>query len=506
MSRRLETTAEILKLARLLDIDPARLDYLDAVPPEELRALREGVTSFIFDAGAHSLKRVAAGAKLLPSPLVATIARKSFGPLLCARAAGAVDPAKAIDVAKRLPASFLADVTIHLDPRRVADIISRVPEELVVPVATELGKREEHVTMGRFLAYVPDHAIVAAMTALSDEAMLRTAFVLEHKDRLDHALGLLPPERLPGIIANATKLGLWPEALDLLEHLSHERRGPVADVVADQSPEIIGGLVAAVSEAGIWENLLPVVGVMSEASRYRLAAAPAFHEPRVLGEIIAAADATAQWPELLPLIDALPDEVRRVASDLVARLDEPAVAALVKAVSVGELWPRLLPVVRSMSNESRMSLAAMSPFHQQQTLREIVAAAADSDLWVDLVPLLRALPAATFAELPAIVVDLPDDVLVRIVTDAVESADVLEPFVDILSGMDEAAQHSIVAVIESDDGALGRVLVGALSDPRHMRLLLDNTPAPILEAIERVADRLGLRAELDASRAAAAEI
>jgi len=82
-------------------------------------------------------------------------------------------------------------VTIQLDPRRVAAIISRVPEELVVPVAAELGKRAEHVTMGRFLAYVPDHAVVAAMTALSDEAMLRTAFVLEHKDRLDHALGLL---------------------------------------------------------------------------------------------------------------------------------------------------------------------------------------------------------------------------------------------------------------------------------------------------------------------------
>ncbi|HSV41038.1 MAG TPA: hypothetical protein VLI04_19915, partial [Nocardioidaceae bacterium] len=204
MSKRLETSAEILKFARLIDVEPAKLAFLESVPPDELRALREGVTHSIFDAGAQSLRRVAAGAKLVPSPIVASIALKSFGPLLCARAAGAVDPGKALDVAKRLPAGFLADVTIQLDPRRVADIISRVPKELVVPVAAELGKREEHVTMGRFLAYVPDHAVVAAMTALSDEAMLRTAFVLEHKDRLDHALGLLPPERLPGIIANAS--------------------------------------------------------------------------------------------------------------------------------------------------------------------------------------------------------------------------------------------------------------------------------------------------------------
>ncbi len=216
--------------------------------------MREGVTDVIFDASFQSLRRVAAGAKLLPSPLVATIARKSFGPLLCARAAGAVDPATAIEVAKRLPSGFLADVTIQLDPRRVAAIISRVPEDLVVPVAAELGRREEHVTMGRFLAYVPDESVVAAMAALTDEALLRTAFVLEHKDRLDHALGLLPPERLPGIIASASSLGLWPEALDLLEHLSDVRRGPVAD----QDAEVIEGLVATVSGAGIWENLLPL--------------------------------------------------------------------------------------------------------------------------------------------------------------------------------------------------------------------------------------------------------
>ncbi len=503
MSRRLETSAEILKLARLIDVEPTTLAYLDSVPPDELRALREGVTHFIFDAGAQSLKRVAAGAKMLPSPLVASVAMKSFGPLLCARAAGAVDPAKAIDVAKRLPAGFLADVTIHLDPRRVADIISRVPKELVVPVATELGKREEYVTMGRFLAFVPDHAIVAAMTALSDEAMLRTAFVLEHKDKLDHALGLLPPERLPGILANASELELWPEALDLLEHLSDVRRGPVANVVADQGPEVIEGLVAAVSAAGIWESLLPVVGVMSEAHRLRLAAVPVFHQPEVLGEIIPAAAAAAQWSDLLPLIDALPDEARRVAADLVAGMDEEVVAGLVAAVNDGGLWPRLLPVVRSMSEQSRTDLAAMAPFHDESVLREILATAAESGLWVDLVPLLRALPDTVVARAPALVADLDRDTLASIVTEAVGSADVLEPFADILAGMDEDARASFVALIESDDGALGRALVDALADPRHVRLLLDHTPADILDAIERAADRLGLRDELDAAKVSA---
>ena len=111
-----------------------------------------------------------------------------------------------------------------------------MPAEVVVPVAEELGARREHVTMGRFLAFVPDRGVAAAIGALDDETMLRTAFVLEHKDRLDHAIGLLPPERLPGIIDTAARLELWSEALDLLAHVSDERLGPIAGVVADLPP------------------------------------------------------------------------------------------------------------------------------------------------------------------------------------------------------------------------------------------------------------------------------
>jgi hypothetical protein len=416
MSRRLESAAEVLKLNRLLDIDEEHLTGLVDLPADELRELREKVTDSLFDTGASALHRVALGAKLLPSPVVASIAQRAFGPLLCARAAAAVDPAKAIDVAGRLPAGFLADVTVELDPRRVADIISRVSEDLVVPVAAELGRRREFVTMGRFLAYVPDRAIVAAMTALDDEALLRTAFVLEHKDRLDHALGLLPPERLPGILAHASEHYLWPEALDLLEHLSEARRGPVADVLAEQDDRTVASLVTSVAEAGIWESLLPVVGTMSPDHRRLLAAKPAFHEPTVLGDI--------------------------------------------------------------------------------------VRAAAQTGLWLDLLPLLSELPPHAIALLPPIVADLETDSLVAMISEAAASADVLVGMVDILDLLDETTTARIVEVIDSADRVLGEALLSALTDPAHVRLLLERLPADILTAVERAADRLGMRAEYDTAVAA----
>lgn len=413
MSARLETSAEVLKLARLLDVDPASLGYLEVVPADELRQLREGVTDVLFSTGAKALRQVGSAAKLLPSPLVASIAQRAFGPLLCARAAAAVDPGKAIDVAKRLPADFLADVTVALDPRRVAEIISNVPESLVVPVASELGRREEHVTMGRFLAYVPDVAVTAAMTALSDEALLRTAFVLEHKDRLDHALGLLPTERLAGIFRNASTLDLWSEALDLLDHLSDERRGPIADELAAQDPDVVGGLVGTVSEVGLWSTLLPLVRLMSE--------------------------------------------------------------------------------------ESRLRLAGMSPFHEERVLREIVVAAATDGIWVDLVPLLRALPADAMARIPEIVAGLDVALLEGLVADAMASADTLVPMLDIVSGMDDQGRWKVIEVIDGADRPLAEVLLAAATAPEQARLLAGALPADVMQAVERAADRVGLRPELDAA-------
>jgi hypothetical protein len=499
MSARLETAAEMLKLARLLGLGEDELAYLADVPPNELRLLRERVTDSLFDTGAATLARLGAAAKLLPSPLVASIAERAFGPLLCARAAASVDPAKAIDVAKRLSPDFLADATIELDPRRVAAIIGGVPTSLVKPVAAELGRRREHVTMGRFLAFVPDEAIAAAMGALSDEAMLHTAFVLEHKEALDHAVGLLPAERLPGVLRCASENDLWPEALDLLDHLSDERRGPIADVVAQLDEGLVARLVSAVSEAGLWESLLPVVGTMSEQGRLMIASRPAFHEPAILRDILAAAASGEFWSDLLPLIEALPEEVRGFAADLLAEQDETVVAGLIAAVQDLGLWSSLLPVVRVMGEESRTKLAAMACFHDDAVLNDIVESAADGGLWVELVPLLRALPSDVVAMLPPIVAALDLATLNAMLGQAVAAVDALVPMLDIVREMDGAGRQKIIEVIDGADRALGELLVGALTDPQHVRLLLDHVPDGVLAAVERASDRLGLRAEFDAA-------
>ncbi len=391
MSEVLDARAEVLKLARLLDLKADELSYLSGLPSTEVRELRERATDRLFSS-APGLARAAAAAKLIPTGLVATIAQRAFGAMLCARAAGGADTGKAIDVAQRLPAAFLADVAIHLDPRRTAAIIAEVPAEIVVPVAEELGARREHVTMGRFLAFVPDQGIAAAIGALDDEAMLRTAFVLEHKDRLDHAIGLLPPERLPGIIDTAARLDLWSEAFDLLAHVSDERLGPIAEVVADLPEETVAALIGAVSADGLWATLLPVVRLMADEARVRIAAMSPFHETGVLADILRAAtseDADGLWVELVPLVDALPDEAHSRLAGLVTTLDERALTVVITdAAQAPHTLDTLLRLVERIGADGRQGVVAAIDAADRGLGETLLAGLTDPARIAQLVPLV----------------------------------------------------------------------------------------------------------------------
>ncbi len=46
----LQARAEVLKLARLLERDPATLEYLEPLPADDLRELRDQVTELLWTA------------------------------------------------------------------------------------------------------------------------------------------------------------------------------------------------------------------------------------------------------------------------------------------------------------------------------------------------------------------------------------------------------------------------------------------------------------------------
>jgi hypothetical protein len=227
-----EAEAEVLKLARVLGVEPARLGYLARVDAGDLRAFREQVTGTLFDENSAVLQRMALAARIVPVGVLAKIAEKVFGPMLCARIAGVVDVSRGVDVAKRLSPRFLAEVAAELDPRRASAIISRIPLDTVLAVAADLARRADWITLGRFVGHLPDPVVRRALEEIDDPGLLRIAFVLEDKRRVDHVVGLLPAHRLGRLITVAgTDEDLWNPAVDLLTHLGDRRRATLAPLL-----------------------------------------------------------------------------------------------------------------------------------------------------------------------------------------------------------------------------------------------------------------------------------
>ncbi len=270
---RLAVRAELIKLARVLGTDPKSVQFLDRLPPETLRGLREQVTASLYDRQMLVLKRIAAASRLLPVPLLAAIAEKVFGPLLCARVAGLIAPERAIDISARLSTPFLTDVTIELDPRRAADLVASFPVDRVVEIALTLLERGEYVTMGRFVDVLRKSAVEAVLKKVKDDAaLLHTAFMIESKVKLNEVVGLLSEKRLREIIqaAATSQDDLWPEALSLMAGVDARLQRRMGDLVADMDEAVISSMIHSAQRNDLWPLLLPFLAMLSEKSLQRL--------------------------------------------------------------------------------------------------------------------------------------------------------------------------------------------------------------------------------------------
>jgi len=232
----LDAHAEVMKLARLLGADPARFAYLERVDPAAVRALRDLATDVLHEDD-RRLGRVALASRIPPAPLTAWIAQHLFGALLCARVAGLLEPRRAIDLARRMPPPYLADLAMQLDPRRVSAIIRGLPAGLIAQIAALLTARDEHVVMGRFVGHMTDEALLASFAVIDDASLLRIAYFVEQDDALDHVVGLLADERLRGVARAAGSEDLWPLVRSLLRRVCAPRARALVAVAGDLLPE-----------------------------------------------------------------------------------------------------------------------------------------------------------------------------------------------------------------------------------------------------------------------------
>ena len=252
----LETRAEQVKLGRALGVEPDELAFLETVPPDDLRALREGIADELFAADRRHFEGIVKLARRLPIGLAATLARRALGPRLAAGTANLLPPDTAEEFIKRLPADFLADIAVHADPRKLAPIIRKVPPQTIAEITKLLAAREEYVAMGAFVGHLKPNGLEVAIKALDAESLLRTGFVIEQKDpTLDEALRHVPQEKLNDFVVAAAEHDLVPESLDLASHLKRRQFRRLASALTAMSDEQLAGWVQKVRAEPVLSEL-----------------------------------------------------------------------------------------------------------------------------------------------------------------------------------------------------------------------------------------------------------
>jgi hypothetical protein len=220
---------ELRKLARVLDVDEARLEFLAGVPEADLRTLRRQAGEALFQADRPSLLRVAALSKSIPAAVAAKLSEAVLPPLIAARTAELLEPHKAAELVSRISPKYLADVSVYIDAARAPEVIAAIPASRVGEVAAELARREEWIVIGSFVAQVDEEALAASVAQFDGEQLLRIGFVLDDLTRLDHIGGMLTDRQLDELLAAAAEDGLWQELAELVANLSEPRLARLAE-------------------------------------------------------------------------------------------------------------------------------------------------------------------------------------------------------------------------------------------------------------------------------------
>lgn len=266
MTESLEARAELVRIARLLEVKVEQVEYLEKVGPEGLAAFRAQLIDAFYGGEDSGLQRFASIGNLLPSKVIASLTKEAVGPVLAARIAGLVDPKQAVAVVERLPIPFVADIAVEIDPRRIEPVLSRMPREMIAKIAGELIRRMEHVTMGQFIGSLDQDLMVGTFAKMTDADLLQVAFSAEQKDRLHLAVEVLSDERLKGVMVHAGKEGRWPEALDLLRQMDDTQYFRLIDIAAGLDVKTQDALVKATVEQNLWPILIPAIAQMTDPS------------------------------------------------------------------------------------------------------------------------------------------------------------------------------------------------------------------------------------------------
>ncbi|MCW2787010.1 MAG: hypothetical protein JWP74_3527 [Marmoricola sp.] len=247
---------QVGRIARLLRLDPTEVQGLEGVDDADLRIFHDQISRTLFADAQQRFARIAGLSKTIPGPLAGILAEKFLPPVMAARTAEMLDPAKARDLIGRVSVKYLAEIALALDPVRSRPVVQKLPPEPIGKVAKELFGRKEYATMAEFVGTVTVEALFAALHAASPHDLLAVVPLLEWNENLDKVIAELPAAQVTQIATALTA----EELAELALALDPSRMGPIVSAVP---VETVAGIAAALFERGEYAGMARFVGVVT---------------------------------------------------------------------------------------------------------------------------------------------------------------------------------------------------------------------------------------------------
>lgn len=354
----LATQAELIKLSSMMDVPQSQLNFLKAVPAESLRFFRLALVELHFEQKRNAYRWLGMWIYILPSWLVALCVRWWIGPALTAKIACSLSAWRMSKIARHLPDTFMAKVAAAFDPRAARELILLLPAEQILAIASILLHDKDYVTMGRFVGLLNDQVVQQIAAAIKEESdLLEIAFHIEPRERVDHLVHILPPERINKallIVCDPSKRPVWPKLLALMSNIGYDLKRQLGDLAVLQGDHVIEAIIQAAQEDDLWEDMLPVVTCLSPGVQRHVANMPALRRPEIMLRIVLAAESCGLWTDMLTIASYMNDAGRDAVAKAISAVDGHVLNRIAYATLLRSQWMVTLDIVRRLPRAQQL--------------------------------------------------------------------------------------------------------------------------------------------------------
>ena len=375
----LALAAEIDKLGADITLSDDAKAALAGVEARNINSLRQLTQKAIFDDRRANIRKLAGLASLLPSGYLAGLAKNALGPVFAGRVVGAMHAVTASKIAKRLDAAFLAETAAQAEPSKVREIIKLIPADLIKDVALLLVEKQDYILMGRFADALSAPAIRLVVKAVADDAvLLNIAYYMEDPSQLSKVVMMIDNDRVASIMRTGTERDLWPQALSIIDNVSPELQGRLANIMGEQDEATLDNLVAVADEKHLWGPVLRGMAAMNPKHYRKIVNLPSLKNKELLGRLVNDAHDDGLLATALPLAKVMQAEFQKVvANAALDQGDDVAEAALWAAHNSGR-WDVILDLAQHLGDDQRDILARLPIAQNRQVLEALLRSAADS--------------------------------------------------------------------------------------------------------------------------------